>query len=148
MELTRLIDFSGVPTNCLPAVAADVKPLIEKALEYSLGEYMALDLLSYIHEGKMQLWVAADDHEIVGCVVTELKNFSRKKVCQIVVVAGERFDQWKYGYDLIEQWAFTLGAEEIRFYGRPGWEKVMNPQGFNKAYTVMTKELHGDAYTH
>jgi len=134
-------DFSGVPAKVVRSISEEVLALIEKALVYSLGEYLPCDLLTHVENGKMQLWEAADGHDLKGCVVTELINFDRKSVCQIVTVAGEEFSKWKYGYKLIEQWAFANGCEEVRFYGRPGWERVMKDAGYCKAYTVFSKEL-------
>lgn len=146
--LDKTIDFSGVPKSCISSVAVDIEPLLEKALRYSLGEYLPQDILDYAADGRMQLWIASENLQLIGCVVTELLNFPRKSVCNVVVVAGENLEQWMYGYELIEQWAATMGIDEIRGYGRTGWERLMKPQGFNKAYTVMTKELHDGSSTH
>lgn len=146
--MTSKLGFSGVPINCIDLVSEQVIPLIEKALRYSLGEYTPQDLLDFCKEQKMQLWVVADDDFVHGCVVTELINYKRKRVCQVIIVSGYNLEEWFGGYEVIEAWARSMGAEEMRSYCRAGWEKLLKPRGFSKAYTVLTKELHDDARTH
>lgn len=86
-------------------------------LEKSGGFYTVEDILDHIHEGKMQSF--ATDRT---WVVTQIHEFPRKKVLDIVFVVGEMEDLEELEPQL-ENFRREIQADMITATGRLGWLK-------------------------
>ena len=132
------LQVNGVLSTQVLEVWDEVEPLVQKALEYSGGKYHSDDILNGIANQDMQLWVAYDDR-IKTIMVTEILNYPRKKVCGILIVAGERIDDLLWVDEITTKWAQEQGCDAIEFYGRAGWERKL--KNYYKVHTVMRKDL-------
>jgi len=132
--------LTGVQSHDLELVWPEVKPFIERALEKAHGEYKSADIYNALHRKDMQLWIGG---ELLYVGVTQILTYpSGLKVVEIVLTAGDNLDQWvKDSNTYIEEWAKSLGADQIRVYGRHGWSKVLGKIGFNHGYTVMIRSI-------
>lgn len=88
---------------------------LRKLLEYQGGFYAVEDILQLIQEGKMQSFAKGDTW-----VVTQVHEFPRKKVLDIVFVLGEADDLRELEPQL-EAFGQQIGADMMAATGRMGW---------------------------
>ena len=88
---------------------------LRKLLEYQGGFYTIEDILQLIQEGKMQSFAKGDTW-----VVTQVHEFPRKKVLDIVFVIGEITDLHELEPQL-EAFKQEIGADAMTATGREGW---------------------------
>ena len=87
------------------------------------------DIRQHLDRGSMQLWLAWD-RKPVGCCITELIDGVRGRSCNIVMVAGERFDSWAHLQADIEHWAVEhWGCVRLSLIGRKGWARRLVGSG-------------------
>jgi len=84
-------------------------------LEEYGGFYTVEDILQLIQEGKMQSFAKGDTW-----VVTQVNEFPRKKVLDIVFVVGDMEDLHELEPQL-EAFKQEIGAEMMTSMGRMGW---------------------------
>ena len=119
------VNLYGIPSADIYQYWHDVEPFIRKALRYSDGKYESWDIFSLIEEKQMQLWIVTENKQIIGCGVTQILIFPQKKVCQMVIVSGEDFNEWKHFLSEIEKWAVSIGCQTFELDGRRGWERKL-----------------------
>lgn len=142
-------DFSGLPADKIAVVWPDVKPLVQRGLMHSVGEYSVEDIYMMIAVGRMQLWVVSEDIELRGIIITELLPYPREYICQVVIVAGDEIDRWDHHLNAVEEWALELGATSMRAYGRLGWKPRAKEHEYEMTYCVYSKSLRaGHENTH
>lgn len=128
---------SGVSSERIESIWPKVEPLLQKAIDRGHGEHEAGDILGFLLSRDMQLWIAADE-EIRAAMVTQIINYPRLSVCQVIYLGGEGLKFWKSAKPLIEAWAKSQGCQELRAYGRRGWCRVF---GMEDIYTVASRRL-------
>ena len=117
-----------------------VGPMLEKAIPPSDGNIFLIDVLYRILSGSDQLWVAENDQGIVGCAVTQVLVFPRKKVLSITFVAGSDLETWKYHEAMLVKFAKEQGCTALEGYARQGWSRRA-PDGWYPVYTVIRKAV-------
>jgi hypothetical protein len=101
-----------------------------------LGFYTFEDVMERIADGRMQSF-----HEEGAFIVTQISNYPRKKVVDIVLVVGE-LQKIKWLEEEIMNFAKTVGAELVMASaGRKGWwNKSIRTEGWNDVASVYVKE--------
>ena len=119
-------------------------PHINSALDYGLGEYEAEDILIAIEEQRMQLWIVWDKGHI-GTVVTQVHTYPNKKILLGLLLAGDRFKDWKHPLDeTLTNFAKHEYCNYIEMFGRKGWKKMLEDTNFKEKIHIYTKEIsHG-----
>lgn len=90
--------------------------------------------------GHALLWLAVLGSEIKGVCVTQLLETENGKVCSLVSIGGERWQEWKHLLSGIENYARAEGCRAVRFYGRKGWARLMNEE-YKVTRVIMEKQL-------
>ncbi len=108
---------------------------LEEALKYSGGTHDLVDIFQGIAERKYQFWPAEK-----GCLVTEILQFPKKKVCHVFLGAGE-MNQLKDMHESVIFWAKKLNCTELTISGRKGWVKALKSHGWKEAQTTIYKEI-------
>lgn len=122
-----------------------VKGLLERAMEYSTGEYGLQYLLQELIVGRFQLWFGIDEGasvpklKVVG--VTSISTYPEKKRLRLELLAGEGLDDFLDKIDDIEQWARQFGATETEAYVRPGIAKILSGRGFKQPYSMVLRPI-------
>lgn len=136
------MEFSQIPIEKLPDVWLALLPFIEKAMEYSDDEQGIEDVYHEIQRGDAQLWAVHKDTDTQAVAVTKLVETPRKKICRVVYFSGKGLDEMMYLWPQFEAWAFKENkCTDIEWLGRPGFLKVMKPQGYSLRYIVMRKNI-------
>lgn len=95
-----------------------------------------------IMEDTKQLWIAVDNEKeaIVGAVVTEVVEYPKAKVVNVILLGGNKIRDWKDAMgSRIEEFANTEDCYALQSMGRKGWQALF-PDMFVSA-EVLTKIL-------
>lgn len=128
----------GVPAGQLEAHWHVVLPHIERALESGAGDYKPADVFREIKARDAQLWVWAEKDRVKAACVTKVIQYPQKKVCLIMLGAGDGLKQWRDD-GTIEAWARGNGCTELEIYGRRGWGRALD--GWDEIHTHFRKVI-------
>ena len=137
-----MIQVVPVELRFIDAIWPDVGPILQTAIDKSRGEYQLEDIYRFLHQGTMQLLIAAKDKEIIGAVITEVVQYPRKTALQVTFLAGKHMNQW---FDEVvkvtKEGAKTVGADFLQATGRFGWKKYMKTAGIKSQYITYSVKL-------
>jgi len=137
-----LVNVAQVPPESIDATWDVLRSYVAAALEKGQGEIDAEYVFMQLLERHMQLWVVLEGAMLLGCAVTEVVEYPRKRICRIVLLAGKDVESWlQEGFFAVAAWAKTESCDTLEAYGRKGWLKLAEPFGFRHAFTVISKEL-------
>ena len=135
--MDETLRLCGMPSATIDYVWDMVEPLLIPAVGYSDGKYAIKDIYDQLKEKNMQLWVIADNEDIIhAAIVTQIVEYPNKKVMFIVLVGGVKFDTWSHVLPHFVAFAEDHQCESIEAYGRTGWETKLKHLGFKKILTV------------
>lgn len=123
--------------------AFDIQSEVDKALVRSRGEFTALDILGRVADGTAQVYLAEGrEGERQATLVTEVIDYPQGSALRVITLTGKDLRSWRNDLD----WALMNLAEAmhcrwIEFAGREGFEKALEGLGYEKVYTVYSKEL-------
>jgi len=114
------------------------------AMEYSTGEKTLKQVVQEIQNGDSQIWIKfSDQMEHLATVVTCIIDLPNKRSCVIEFIGGESVLPHTQDIKAIEDWARYNGCADTRIVGREGWVKALKPNGYQKKYTIVCKDLTG-----
>ena len=116
-----------------------VEPILARAVSRSEGELKTNDILDFISEGDMQLWIVSENKEIIAALVTQIITYPQKRILRLVSLAGEDFNKFKHFLDMVQSFAIQKGCTALELWGRKGWKKLL-PE-WNSKYIVYTKDI-------
>jgi hypothetical protein len=128
-----------VSSRLVDSVWPDVVGHIDRALARGGGRYAPADFLHALIRREMQLWLVQEDGHILGVIVTELRNYPRRRCCRYLLLAGDGFVRWQHLQQDIEAWARANGCAAMEMCGRRGWERKL--KGWRATHIEMSKEL-------
>ena len=124
---------SLVPLGMVSSVIPALLPYLAESEKWSKGRASVDDILRFVLNQQMQLWVVHEENTIYGHVITEIKEYPRCKMLVVQYCAGES-DHMQYVddeiFDLLDRFAKDAGCSGIEFVGRPGWRKQAEKYGF------------------
>lgn len=123
----------GVKASEIESIWHEVAPLIESALEHSNGKLTLSSIKRALKKKDMQLWV---DGENIG--ITRIDDYPAKRVCTVMVGAGNDLTIFEKGIKVIEAWARAKGCDSIEVWGRKGWIRVL---GYTHIHEAIGKDL-------
>lgn len=130
----------------LPGMVADtipqLLPYLKKSEEQTRGRTTVDDILKFVLNGQMQLWIGHEEGRIYGHVITEVKDYPRRKMLVAQYCAWEP-NHMQYMedemFDLLNRFAKDTGCSGIEFVGRPGWRDQAKKYGFEVQSVVYQK---------
>jgi len=133
--------IQGILNDRIEEVWDQVTPLISNALRYSYQEYDLEDIKQGLLDRDMQLWVAFREDMITTCMITRILKFPKAKHLVILIYSGEDVKRMLPFKEKLYEWAKGQGCTSVQLYGRPGWERVLAKEGYEKIYTVLRAKL-------
>ena len=118
-----------------------VKPLVDKALEYSSGEITANDLLKLLLDGRNELWCGIDDTGVTAAGITEIVTYPQKRILRIITWAtrsGKDKELWTGALSNVEEYARHNGCHLLEAYARKGLAKKLK---WDSELVIITKNL-------
>ena len=138
-----MVEIFEVPVHLAKGVWEELHTQIVGAMRYH--EAMdAEDLLALVILGHMTMIVAAVDDKITGVFVVRVQGFPRKRVCEVVAVAGKNgaTRSWiKEMLSFLEEWAAKLDCDLIAGIGRKGWMVAREYGWQTEQRAILKKDL-------
>lgn len=130
-----MIKVTMIPTDHVALWWDRVKPLLEKAAEYTYGRYDVDDILDSITDYGYTLWVAFDEDGIKGVVVTNFVVYPRKKFVNLAFCGGSEGLEWKDPMlKLLQHWAHDNQCDGLEATARLGWAKIFKSDGYEPLF--------------
>jgi len=123
-------------------------PLAVELLKRDPSDWAAMtmaDIYIEIMRLRFQLWLFGDEFETYACMVTELRQYPRELIMNVIHASSlpsrDALDLLTF-HELVEQWGWNQGATVIQIpCGRPGWKKVLREFDYEFAVIVLRKQL-------
>ncbi len=119
---------------------------IEKALaRQEVRRYEASDVLAFLLEGKVRLWVSWDPERkrVEAAIVTELIQYPRTRDLVVWLVGSDNMKACaREAYDLLERFAVESGCGVISGRLRRGWIRI-GGKGWYGTGSSFEKRLDG-----
>lgn len=137
------VALMGVRQDMVQAIWNKAKPHLERALEHSDGEFEIDDVLKFLLDRTMQLWVLYDisTHDVVMAGCTEIVVHPNKKICRVVLIGGLSMDLWQAQTLVFEDWAREQGCVQMETLARKGLAKKLTELDYKQIYQVCRKEI-------
>jgi hypothetical protein len=108
---------------------------LEKAAKYTYGRFSANDIKNELLIKQQQLWIAFDEIDTYGFVVTEIIQYPKMRVLIMHFTAGKDLVKWKDAMLVdLQDFAKFNDCKIIESYGRPGWAKVFKNDGYKQQF--------------
>jgi hypothetical protein len=122
-----------IPPGMVAQTISALLPYLTKSQEWTRGRSTVDDILRFVLNGQMHLWVGHEEGKIYGHVITEIKDYPKCRMLVVQYCAGEP-NHMQYVdeemFDLLDRFAKDAGCSGIEFIGRPGWRKQAGKYGF------------------
>ena len=122
-----------IPPGMVADTIPQLLPHLKTSQEWAKGRVTVDNILKFVLDGQMQLWVGHEEGKIYGHVITEIKQYPQCRMLVVQYCAGEP-NHMKYVddemFDLLDRFAMDAGCSGIEFVGRPGWRKQAEKYGF------------------
>lgn len=120
----------------IPAIWGEIRPLILRGLQDSDGNFAERDILTALLIDHMALW-----RNEKAVLVAQVATFPRRRVCHLLILAGDDMSEWLQFLAVIEAWAREMKCDAIEELGRKGWVKALEGHGWEQAKYHMRKKL-------
>lgn len=134
--------YPGQVSYVLPALL----PYLQKSQEWTRGRATIDDILRFILNGQMYLFIAYEGNTIYGHVIVEVKQYPQCKMLTVQYCAGEPNHMQHVEeemFETLEKFAKDAGCAGVEFVGRPGWRKTANKYGY-EVQDVMYQKFLGE----
>lgn len=141
------MDISFVPHGMVAGTIPAILPYLQESQRWTRGRSTIDDILRFILNGQMHLWVVFEGEKIYGHVITEVKEYPRCKMLTIQYCAMDpgTLDQINEKMqDIAVRFAKDAGCAGVEFIGRPGWRKTASKYGYS-VQSVMYQKFFEDA---
>ena len=137
------VALMGIRQDMVQSIWEQAKPHLEKALEHSDGEFKIDDVLQFLLDRAMQLWVLYDisTHDVVMAGCTEIIDYPRSKICRVVLMGGLSMDLWQAQTPVFEDWAREQGCTQMETLVRKGLAKKLTGLDYKQVYQVCRKNI-------
>lgn len=127
------------PDECIEYVQ-ELAGLLVPAFERAAGEIDVWSALKECALGKMQCFVGESNGIINTAMITFFCDYPLKRVCDVIAYAGKARDFYWFN-QVLEDWARTNGAVEMRGYGAEAPMRLARKHGYEEVYRVYKKDL-------
>lgn len=141
------MNFIKIQPQSIELIWPLVKDLVQKPINFNLGEFNLEDVYNWLTNGYMHLWIIGNEEEILVAVVTEFVAYPRETRLRIVLAGGKKNNMNRW-FDIfwdkdseIHKFAKRNNVKRFEVCGRDGWLRVLARVGFKKFCTVLTREV-------
>lgn len=127
------MNVSLVPHGSVAGLIPALMPFLVESERWARGRVNVDDLLRFVLNGQMHLWVVHDNQSIYGHLITEIKHYPQCKMLTVQYCAMQQNLMAMVEDEMqskAAQFAKDAGCAGIEFVGRPGWRKTANKYGY------------------
>jgi hypothetical protein len=130
------MQVSLVPLEYIETVWPQIEEYMDGAARYTYGRFNVEDIKEGLYTKPQQLWIAFDEENSVkGAVVTQVLTYPRLNALVMHFTGGVDLKEWKpMMLEIIQRFAKENGCDVIESYGREGWGKVFQNDGFKSRF--------------
>jgi hypothetical protein len=129
------MQVSVVLPEHIELVWPDIEQYMIGAAQYTYNRFNADDIKKDLINKPQQLWIAYDEGQIYGAVVTEIIEYPQITTLMMHFTGGKKLPYWKQPMlKLLQKFAKDHACKIIESYGRPGWEKVFKDDGYKEVF--------------
>jgi len=129
------MQVSVVLPEHIELVWPNIEQYMSGAAQYTYNRFSTDDIKKDLITKPQQLWIAYDEGEVYGAVVTEIIVYPRMTTLMMHFTGGKKLPRWKQPMlTLLQRFAKDQGCNVIESYGRPGWEKVFKNDGYKEVF--------------
>ena len=122
----------------------EISPLIARSTRRAGGAYEPIDVLRAAFLGQFGVWVCEVDGDIQAAIVTELKQYPRRRALEMIFAGGRNMHLWiEPARVAIDQHARDAGCQCITSLGRPGWLRAWGAEPTGDIAMLRRVELDG-----
>ena len=126
-----------------------IGPLLNKALERTIGEISLEDIKELLKEQRQQLWIIVDEQEreIIGALTSQIYIYPNQKHLRIHLCGSKpnTMSKWLGVWEKpVREFCKENEISYIETAGRDGWTRALQSKGYKKYYTVLVKEIKND----
>lgn len=115
----------------------DIEKMFERATRTTCC-YEPIDLLRAVMLGQMAMWFVECDGVVVAALVTEVKQYPRRRILEVPFIAGGGIEKWHEPLmTALEEHARKFGCSHIAGSGRKGWKRF----GFEEAGSFWVRNI-------
>lgn len=115
----------------------DLELMLKRATDTTCC-YEPVDLLRTVMLGQMAMWFVEDGDKLLATLVTEVKQYPRRRILECPFIAGHGIERWhRVLMAALEDHARKFGCSHIAGSGRGGWLKF----GFQKGGEFWVRPL-------
>lgn len=140
------MDISLVPVGQVALAIPVLLPYLKASEDWAHGRATVDDLIRFVLNDQMFLWVVFEDDKVYGHVMTEIKQYPRCKMLVIQYCAMEEGTLEKINpkmQEIAERFAKDAGCAGIEFVGRPGWKQTAREYGYAVQSVTYQKFFEG-----
>jgi hypothetical protein len=128
------MEISLVPVGQIAAAVPAVLPYLNESSTWTRGRSSTDDILRFVLNGQMQLWVVHENAVAMGHVITEIKAYPSCKMlviqyCAMVPETLALIEEKMH--HTAAQFARDAGCAGVEFVGRPGWRLTARTYGYD-----------------
>ena len=140
-----LVEIRPILASDIDLYWPKVAPLLQKAIDKSLGEFTIEHIHDLLIEAEKALWVVFRDGEIIAAITTRIDYYGYSNIRNVTIdfAGGNDFSDWSMFTDYIEPIYKELGCDNILIAGRLGWLRLHTDKGYKSVYHVIGKSLNG-----
>jgi hypothetical protein len=129
------MQVSVVLPEHIELVWPNIEQYMSGAAQYTYNRFNTNDIKKDLINKPQQLWIAYDEEEVYGAVVTEIIVYPKMTTLMMHFTGGKKLPRWKQPMlKLLQRFAKDQGCNVIESYGRPGWEKVFKNDGYKEVF--------------
>lgn len=115
---------------------------IRASADWSRGEFLPEDALKMLLERKMTLWLFTREKEIFLTLLTEVRDYPRRRSCIIYAATGKKLGEvWRFALTRFRQWALDNSIDDVEAVCRDAVARKLSRLGFFKTANVMRFNL-------
>ena len=112
-----------------------IKEYMEGAAKYTYGRFTVEDIRNGLDNNPQQLWIAYEGEKVYGAVITEVTSYPQLKALVMHFTGGIELPKWKPAMlKMLQDFGKSVGCNIIESYGRAGWAKVFEEDGFKSRF--------------
>ena len=129
------MQVSVVLPEHIELVWPNIEHYMAGSAQYTYNRFNTDDIKKDLITKPQQLWIAYDEEEVYGAVVTEIIVYPKMTTLMMHFTGGKKLPRWKQPMlKLLQRFAKDQGCNVIESYGRPGWEKVFKNDGYKEVF--------------